>query len=31
MLDEGGLLYALRWYVEGLVERSGLEIDLKIR
>jgi len=30
MLDEGGLSYALRWYVEGLVERSGLEIDLKI-
>ena len=30
MLDESGLSYALRWYVEGLVERSGLEIDLKI-
>ena len=30
MLDEGGLSYALRWYVEGLVERSGLEVDLKI-
>ena len=30
MLDESGLLSALRWYVEGLVERSGLEVDLKI-
>jgi signal transduction histidine kinase len=30
MLDESGLSYALRWYVEGLVERSGLSIDLKI-
>ena len=30
MLDESGLSYALRWYVEGLGERSGLEIDLNI-
>jgi two-component system sensor histidine kinase UhpB len=30
MLDESGLSYALRWYVEGLVDRSGLEVDLKI-
>jgi PAS domain S-box-containing protein len=30
MLDESGLSYALNWYVEGLVERSGLKIDLDI-
>jgi PAS domain S-box-containing protein len=30
MLDESGLSYALRWYVEGLVERSGLQIELNI-
>ena len=30
LLDEGGLSYALRWYVQGLTERSGLDIDLKI-
>jgi PAS domain S-box-containing protein len=30
MLDESGLGYALRWYVQGLTERSGLDIDLKI-
>ncbi|MGA9815067.1 MAG: PAS domain S-box protein [Terriglobales bacterium] len=30
MLDESGLSYALRWYVQGLAERSGLDIDLKI-
>jgi PAS domain S-box-containing protein len=30
MLDESGLAYALRWYVQGLTERSGLDIDLKI-
>jgi len=30
MLDESGLSYALRWYVQGLTERSGLDIDLTI-
>jgi PAS domain S-box-containing protein len=30
LLDEGGLSYALNWYVQGLKERSGLEVDLKI-
>jgi PAS domain S-box-containing protein len=30
MLDESGLSYALRWYVQGLAERSELDIDLKI-
>jgi PAS domain S-box-containing protein len=30
LLDENGLSSALSWYVEGLAERSGLEIDLQI-
>jgi two-component system NarL family sensor kinase len=30
LLDENGLASALRWYVQGLVERSGLDIDLNI-
>lgn len=30
LLDESGLSSALDWYVQGLAERSGLEIDLKI-
>ena len=30
MLDESGLSYALHWYVQGLVERSELSIDLTI-
>jgi signal transduction histidine kinase/DNA-binding response OmpR family regulator len=30
MLDETGLIGALRWYVEGLVERGGIEIRLNI-
>jgi PAS domain S-box-containing protein len=30
LLDESGLSYALRWYVQGLTERSGLDIDLNI-
>jgi signal transduction histidine kinase len=30
MLDESGLSYALGWYVQGLTERSELDIDLKI-
>jgi signal transduction histidine kinase len=30
LLDESGLSSALRWYVQGLTERSGLNIDLEI-
>ena len=30
LLDETGLSEALRWYIQGLVERSGLEIVLDI-
>jgi PAS domain S-box-containing protein len=30
LLDESGLASALRWYVQGLKERSGLGIDLNI-
>jgi signal transduction histidine kinase len=30
MLDEAGISSALSWYVQGLRERSGLEIDLKV-
>jgi two-component system NarL family sensor kinase len=30
MLDETGLIGALRWYVEGLVERGGTDIRLSI-
>jgi PAS domain S-box-containing protein len=30
LLDESGLSSALNWYVQGLKERSGLEIDLRI-
>ena len=30
MLDENGLAPALSWYVQGLAERSGLEIKLDI-
>jgi PAS domain S-box-containing protein len=30
MLDESGLSPALSWYVQGLVERSALQIDLDI-
>ena len=30
MLDESGLSYALPWYVRGLAERSGLDIELNI-
>jgi len=29
LLDENGLVEALRWYIAGLSERSGLEIDLQ--
>ena len=30
LLDERGLISALRWYAKGLKERSGLDIDLNI-
>jgi two-component system, NarL family, sensor kinase len=30
LLDEAGLKSALDWYVQGLVERSGIAIDLSI-
>jgi len=30
MLDESGLSSALRWYIDGLAERSGLSIDLNV-
>jgi PAS domain S-box-containing protein len=30
LLDEIGLAEALRWYVQGLVERSGLQISLNV-
>jgi len=30
MLDEAGVSSALSWYVQGLRERSGLEIELKV-
>ena len=30
LLDETGLNSAISWYVEGLLERSGLEVDLDI-
>jgi len=30
MLDETGLADALRWYVRGFAERSGVEVDLDI-
>lgn len=30
LLDEAGISSALSWYVQGLAERGGLEIDLKI-
>ena len=30
MLDESGISSALSWYVQGLAERSSLEVDLKI-
>src|SRR5215467_14531400 len=28
LLDEAGLASALRWYVEGYVERSKIQVDL---
>jgi len=30
LLDETGILSALSWYVQGLTERSSLEIDLQV-
>jgi len=30
LLDESGLSFALNWYVQGLKERSGLDVDLSI-
>jgi PAS domain S-box-containing protein len=30
LLDETGISSALSWYVQGLAERSGLEIDLQV-
>lgn len=30
LLDEVGLVSALRWYLEGLSERSGMEIHLEV-
>jgi signal transduction histidine kinase len=30
MLDEAGLLLALEWYVQGLAERSEIEVDLDL-
>jgi len=30
LLDEVGLVSALRWYLEGLSERSGIEVDLAV-
>jgi PAS domain S-box-containing protein len=30
LLDEVGLVSALRWYLEGLSERSGIEITLEV-
>ena len=30
LLDENGLPEALRWYIQGLKERSGLEVSLTI-
>ena len=30
LLDENGLSGAIQWYIQGLVERSGLKIELLI-
>jgi signal transduction histidine kinase len=30
LLDEAGLKSALRWYVEGFAERSGIKVDLHL-
>lgn len=31
LLDEGGLFSALRWYLEGITERSGIETSLDLQ
>ena len=30
LLDEAGLKSAIRWYVEGFAERSGIQVDLEL-
>jgi len=30
LLDEAGLAYALRWYIEGFAERSKIQVDLDV-
>jgi signal transduction histidine kinase len=30
LLDEAGLASALRWYIQGFTERSGIKVDLKL-
>jgi PAS domain S-box-containing protein len=30
LLDENGLISALTWYIEGLADRSGLDVQLKV-
>jgi signal transduction histidine kinase len=30
LLDEAGLLSAVRWYVEGFAERSKIQVDLQL-
>jgi two-component system, NarL family, sensor kinase len=30
LLDEAGLSSALRWFIQGFVERSGIEVDLDL-
>jgi len=30
LLDEAGLLAALRWFVEGFAERSGVQVELEL-
>jgi signal transduction histidine kinase len=30
MLDEAGLASALRWYVDGFTQRSGIEVELEV-
>jgi signal transduction histidine kinase len=30
LLDENGLVEAVRWYVQGLKERSGLDIEMNV-
>jgi signal transduction histidine kinase len=30
LLDEAGLAYALRWYIEGFAQRSKIEVELEL-